>query len=104
MSQAVAPLRIREFRSLWIVSIFSNVGSFLQSVAGAWLMLELTGSATWVGLMVASTTLPLLFFALAAGAIADLVDRSKVLLASQVLMGGSAAAMAVVAIFGQMTP
>lgn len=104
MSQAVAPLKIREFRSLWIVSIFSNVGSFLQSVAGAWLMLELTGSATWVGLMVASSTLPLLFLALAAGAIADLVERSKVLLGSQVLMGGSAAAMAIMAFLDRMTP
>ncbi len=89
---------------MWIVSIFSNVGSFLQSVAGAWLMLEMTHSATWVGLMVASGTLPLLFLALASGAIADLVDRSKVLLGSQILMGGSAAAMAAVAATDRMTP
>lgn len=104
MTSAVAPLRIRSFRSLWLASIFSNVGSFLQGVAGAWLMLELTGSATWVGLMTASTTLPLLFLALAAGAVADLVNRSTVLLASQVLMGASAAAMAALTALDLITP
>ncbi len=104
MSQAVAPLKIRRFRALWIASIFSNIGSFLQGVAGSWLMLELTGSATWVGLMVASTTLPLLFLALAAGAVADLANRGRVLLVSQTLMGSAAAAMAVLAAFDLVTP
>ena len=83
---------------------FSNVGSFLQAVAGSWLMLELTGSATWVGLMVASNTLPLLFLALPAGALADLVDRGRILLASQTLMGASAAAMAAITSLGSITP
>ena len=104
MSQAVAPLRIRHFRSLWIASIFSNVGSFLQAVAGAWLMLELTGSATWVGLMAASTTLPLLFLALAAGAVADLVNRGMVLLISQIVMGLAAAGMAILTALDLVTP
>lgn len=100
----MAPLKIRQFRTLWMVSTFSNVGSFLQAVAGSWLMLELTGSATWVGLMVASNTLPLLFLALPAGALADLIDRGKILLGSQILMGASAAAMAAVTVLGTITP
>lgn len=104
MSQAVAPLRIRHFRALWLASVVSNVGSFLQGVAGSWLMLELTGSATWVGFMVASTTLPLLFLALTAGALADLVDRTKLLLVSQIIMGSAAAAMAIVTSFGEIGP
>ncbi len=104
MSQAVAPLRIRHFRALWIASVVSNVGSFLQGVAGSWLMLELTGSATWVGFMVASTTLPLLFLALTAGALADLVDRAKLLLVSQIIMGSAAAAMAIVTSVGEIGP
>jgi MFS family permease len=104
VTSAVAPLRIPRFRALWAVSIFSNLGSFLQGVAASWLMLELTGSATWVALMAASTTLPLLFLALAAGAVADLVDRSKVLLASQILMGLAAAAMAILTATGAISP
>lgn len=104
MAQAVAPLRIARFRALWLAAIFSNLGSFLQAVAGAWLMLELTGSATWVGLMVASNTLPLLFLALAAGAVADMADRRRVLIAAQLTMGAAAAAMAVLTWAGRIAP
>jgi MFS family permease len=100
----VGPLRVTEFRWLWLASTFSNVGVFLQSVAGSWLMLELTGSATWVGLMVASNLLPTLFLAVLAGAVADLIDRTKVMIAAQLLSGVAAAAMAWVTAAGAMTP
>lgn len=100
----VAPLRISRFRTLWVASIFSNVGSFLQTVAASWLMLQLTGSATWVGLMAASSTLPLLFLALAAGAMADMFDRRWVLVAAQTTMGASAAAMAILTYMDRITP
>ena len=99
----VAPLRIRRFRTLWVASIFSNVGSFLQTVAASWLMLELTNSATWVGLMAASSTLPLLFLSLAAGAVADMFDRRWVLVAAQTAMGAAAAAMAILTYMDRIT-
>jgi len=101
---AVAPLKIRRFRTLWLAAVFSNVGSFLQAVAASWLMLELTGSATWVGLMAASATLPLLFLALAAGAVADMFDRRWVLVAAQSVMGFAAALMALLTWLGVMSP
>lgn len=104
MASPVAPLRIRRFRALWGASIFSNVGTFLQSSAAAWLMLELTHSATWVGLISASTTLPFLALALVAGAVADMVDRTRVLLISQTVMGLAAAGMAVITLLGEETP
>jgi MFS family permease len=101
---AVAPLKIRRFRALWLAAIFSNVGSFLQAVAASWLMLELTGSATWVGLMSAAATLPLLFLALAAGAVADMFDRRWVLVAAQSTMGLAAALMALFTALDVITP
>ena len=104
MTSAVAPLRYPHFRSLWAASIFSASGSFIQSVAASWLMFEMTGSNTWVGMMVASATLPLLFVSIAAGALADMFDRTKLMLIAQGIMGGSAAAMAVVTYMGAMTP
>jgi MFS family permease len=100
----VAPLRIRRFRTLWVASIFSNVGSFLQAVAASWLMLKLTDSAMWVGLMAASSTLPLLFLSLAAGAVADMFDRRWVLVIAQMIMGASAALMAVLTYLDRITP
>lgn len=81
---------------MWIAGLFSNIGSFFYTVAASWLMLEMTGSASWVGLMQAANTLPLLFFGLAAGAIVDMFDRTRVMLLSQSLMGVAALAMAVV--------
>jgi MFS family permease len=104
MASPVAPLQIRRFRALWAASVFSNIGSFLQVAAAAWLMLELTGSATWVGLITASTTLPFLALALIAGAVADLIDRVRVLLAAQIVMGAAAGAMAAITFLGQATP
>lgn len=67
-------------------------------------MLELTRSALWVGLMAASTTLPLLFLALPAGALADMVDRRRILLVSQGLMGSAALGMAVLTFIDAVTP
>jgi len=104
VTQAVAPLRIGRFRALWVAAVFSNIGSFLQAVAASWLMLELTGSALWVGLMAASSTIPLLVFSLPAGAIADMFDRRKVLVVAQLTMGTSAAAMAILTAMGLITP
>lgn len=104
MSSAVAPLRYPHFRWLWGASLFSASGTFIQTVAASWLMFELTGSNTWVGLMIASATLPLLFFALAAGALADMFDRPKLMLIAQAIMGGSAVAMTVLTAANQITP
>ena len=93
MTSAVAPLRIGSFRTLWIASALSAIGSFVQTVAGSWLMFEMTRSNTWVGFMVASSTLPLLFFALAAGTLADMFDRTKLMITAQAIMALSALAM-----------
>ncbi len=103
-SAATAPLSVPAFRNLWLASILSNLGSFLQTVAASWLMLQLTGSPLWVGLMVASPTLPLLFIALPAGAMADLVDRRRILIVSQAIMAAAAAATALLWFLGILTP
>jgi MFS family permease len=104
MTSAVAPLRYGSFRTLWLASMLSAFGTFIQGLSSSQLMFDLTGSNTWVGLMVASTSLPLLFFALAAGALADMFDRAKLMLLAQGIMGGSALAMAVLTWTGAITP
>ena len=105
MSQAVAPLRLPNYRAVWLAALFSNIGSFLQTVAAAWLMKELTdSSATWVGLMLAANLLPLLFLALISGVVADTFNRTKVMLFAQSLMGSAAAAMAILTATNLITP
>jgi MFS family permease len=103
-SAATTPLRYTKFRNLWLASVVTNLGSFLQAVAGAWLMLELTGSALWVGLIVAAPMLPMLFVAMPAGAMADLLDRRKILLGAQALMAVSAAVLALLTLTDRITP
>ena len=104
MTSAVEPLKYSNFRWLWAGNVFSASGTFIQTVAGSWLMFELTNSSTWVGFMVASATLPLLFFSLAAGALADMFDRVKLMLIAQGVMGAAAATMAILAYADLITP
>jgi MFS family permease len=98
------PLALPRFRALWVASVFSNVGAFFQSVAAAWLMLDLTGSPVWVSAMAASTTLPLLFLSLPSGALADLANRRNVLLVTQCTMLGAVLGMTGFALAGIITP
>jgi len=104
MTSAVAPLRYGSFRTLWVASMLSAFGTFIQGLSSSQLMWDLTLSNAWVGMMVASTSLPLLFFALAAGALADMFDRTKLMLLAQGIMGGSAMAMAIFTGTGAITP
>lgn len=85
-STTFAPLRNPTFRGLWIANIASNFGGMVQGVGAAWLMTTLVDSKAMVALVQASTTLPIMVFALVAGALADNVDRRTVLLAAQSFM------------------
>lgn len=98
------PLQASVFRGLWIASIASNVGTWLQSVGAAWLMTELTSSPFLISLVQAATTLPVFVFALPAGAIADIFDRRLVMLGAQVWMLSMAAALAAFTFSDAITP
>ena len=93
-TSAWAPFRRKVFRALWIAQFVSNVGTWMQSVGAVWVMVELKGSPTQIALVQTATTLPVVFFGIAGGALADLMDRRRVLLATQSLMLVAAAALA----------
>ena len=80
---AWSPLRQELFRSLWIASVASYVGTWVQDVGATWLMTSLSSSPFMVALVQAATTLPIFLLALPAGALADVVDRRRLLLATQ---------------------
>jgi predicted MFS family arabinose efflux permease len=101
---AWAPFRHRLFAAMWGAQFISNTGSWMQTVAAQWLMLTLTGSATYVALVQTAAGLPVLLFAVVAGTVGDLVDRRRFLLVTQVLMLVAAAALGVLAIEGLVTP
>lgn len=80
------PLRDRVFRALVLASIASNVGTWVQSVGEKWLMAALTPSPLLMSLIETGTSLPLLVLALPAGALADIVDRRRLLIVAQTYM------------------
>src|SRR6184192_151458 len=83
---AYAPLRRPVFRWLWIASVASNIGTWMQNVGAAWLMTDLSASPLFVGLVQTATNLPVFALAIPAGALADILDRRRLLLVSQAWM------------------
>ena len=76
------PLRIPDYRRLWLTTTITAVGSQFTAVAVPKQVFDLTGSSAYVGLTGAVALAPLLVFGLWGGAVADAVDRRRVLLAS----------------------
>lgn len=103
-SGMLAPLRIPIFRAIWTATLASNFGGLIQAVGAAWMMTTLTTSADMVALVQASTTLPIMIFSLAAGAVADNFPRRGVMLTAQFFMLAVSAALAVAAWLGLLTP
>ena len=80
------PLMYPLFRALWIATIASNIGGFMQDVGEAWLMTNLTPSPLLVALVQAAASLPSFLLALPSGALADIIDRRRLLLFTQTWM------------------
>ena len=103
-SSVWAPLRESLFRTLWIAAFASNVGTWMQNVAAAWLMTSLTSSATLVALVQTATSLPIFLAGLPSGAIGDVVDRRKLLLVVQGWMLAVAGALGILTFLEANTP
>ena len=100
---ALAPLRHPIFRAVWITSLVTNFGGLIQSVGAAWMMTSIA-SAQMVALVQASVTLPIMLLSLAAGALADTVDRRRIMLAAQTFMLLVSAGLAAMTWMGWITP
>lgn len=100
----LAPFQHETFRMLWLATLVSNLGGLVQSVGAGWMMTTLTDSHNMVALVQASTTLPIMMFSLAAGALADNFDRRTVMLVAQGGLMVVSVALAVLTFMGLMTP
>ena len=103
-ASAWAPLRERAFALIWFAAVVSNIGTWMHDVAAAWLMTTLAPEPLMVALVQAATSLPIFMFALPAGALADLIDRRRLLLGLQACAGVLAVILAVVVATGAVTP
>ena len=77
---AWSPFHHRVYRDLWIAQFVSNVGTWMQAVGAVWVMLELKGSPTFVALRGDGELAADRFLGVAGGALADLLDRRRLLL------------------------
>jgi MFS family permease len=99
-----APLRLKVFRALWIATLVSNIGTWMQTVGAQWLLIDQPGAATLVALVQTATLAPTLLFALPAGVLADAFDRRHMLMAVQAFQVVVASALATLTATGHMPP
>jgi MFS family permease len=103
-SSAWAPLREPIFRSMWIAAIVSYIGTWMQAVGAGWMMTTLTMSPLMVGLVQAAVALPVFLVILPAGALADLMDRRRLLLITQGWMVLAAGTLGVLTLLHKVGP
>src|SRR5919107_3728015 len=87
---ALGPFHHRTFAVLWAATVISNIGTWMNDVGASWLMTSLAPSPLMVSLVQAATALPIFLLAFPAGALADIVDRRKLLLVVSGVMAGVA--------------
>lgn len=95
LSQAVAALKHRNFRLFWMGQCVSLIGTWMQNMAQAWLVLELTKSAFWLGFVSTIQFLPMLTLSLYAGTVIDRFPKKTMLLLTQGVMAALALILAV---------
>jgi MFS family permease len=99
-----APLKISVFRGLFLAALTSNIGTWMQTVGAQWFLVERHASATTIALVQTASLAPTLILALFAGALADRVDRRRLLIALQVYGAAAAAVLTAITVAGVLNP
>ena len=94
------PLRTRNYRLYFSGQLISVPGTWLQTVAQAWLVLQLSASGSALGVTVALQTVPVLVLGAWTGSVADAVDKRKLLVATQATQGVLALVLGILALTG----
>lgn len=97
-------LRVRNFALFWSGQLISGTGTWMQTVAMAWLVLQISHSPVTLATVTALQFLPMLLFTLPAGALADRVNKRTLLVAAQALSMGQALVLGVLVATGTGTP
>ncbi len=99
-----APFVHPVFRALWLAGLVSNLGTWMHEVGEAWLMTSLSPSPLKIALLQSADSLAIFLLALPAGALADLLDRRRVAIFTQLWMFCTAGLLALLTWLGAMTP
>src|SRR6266705_3118090 len=90
----LAALRHRDFRLFWSGQLVSLIGTWMQSVGQAWLVLELTGSPLQLGLVTALQFAPILVLSPVGGSLSDRLPKRRIILLTQGTMMAQAVVLA----------
>jgi MFS family permease len=101
---SLAPFYEPAFAALWVANVISNIGTWMQSTAAGWLMSELDPKPFTVSLVQVASSLPMVFLAVPAGALADIVDRRKLMILIQIAATVIGFSFARLIQLGEITP
>ena len=96
---AIAPLRHGLFRMLWSANVVVSLGVWMQNTGAGWLMTSLSPNPFTVSMVQAATIMPVFLLALPAGALADIIDKRRLILGTQTWMLAAAALLAILTYF-----
>ncbi len=99
-----APLRRRAFAVLWTATLIGNIGLWMRDTASGWLMTELAPSPLMVAAVQAAATLPVFLLSLPAGALADIVDRRRMMIVLQLALAAVTVCLAALTGLGLIGP
>jgi len=102
LRQTFIALEERDFRIFWLGQLVSVTGTWMQTVAQGWLVLQLTGSPFVLGLAAAARSVPVMLLVFPAGIAADRFDRRKIVIATNVVAALASALLGFLAITGQV--
>jgi MFS family permease len=100
---AWSPFRVATFRMLLIVWATANVCLWKNDLAAAWLMTSLTSSPVLIALVQTASSLPVFLLGIPSGALADILDRRRYFMATQLWVAANAAVLFAVTAFGTIT-
>jgi MFS family permease len=99
-----APLRLPIFRALWLASLISSIGTWMQTVGAQWLLVDQSNASVLVSLVQTAETLPVVLVALPAGVFADLFDRRRMLIGVQSFQAVVGVVLTVMTVRGGLQP
>jgi predicted MFS family arabinose efflux permease len=103
-ASSLSPFRHSTFAVLWIATVVANIGIWMQNAAAGWLMTSLDPDPFVVALVQVANALPMFLFALAGGALADIVDRRRLLIVIQATVAALVAGFGLMVWSGHVTP
>ena len=98
------PLKLPVFRSLWLCWLIANVCMWMNDVAAAWMMTSLTNSVVLIALVQTASNLPVLLLGIPSGALADILNRKRYFVVTQLWLTATATALMLLLILNLLDP